>query len=53
MWERAGNDALHDSLKGGEPAVQGIVKWLCGKTGKVGTEKDVGGRTFCEASNGN
>ena len=52
MWERASNDALHDSFKGGVPAVQGIVKWLCGKTGEVGAEKDVGGWTFCEASNG-
>ena len=50
VWERAGNDALHDSFEGREPVVKGKVEWLRAKAGQVGTEKDVGGRTFCEPS---
>ena len=33
--------------------MQGTVKWLCGKTGQIGSEEDVGSRTLCDNSKGN
>ena len=50
MWERASNATLHDSFEGSEPIVQGVVEGLCGKTGHVGSEEDLGSGTLSDPS---
>ena len=53
VWELASDDALHDSIKGGEPIMQCVVEGLSGKAVQVGSEEDVGTGTFSDSSHRN
>ena len=53
VWELASDDALHDSIKGGEPIMQCEVEGLSGKAVQVGSEEDVGTGTFSDSSHRN